>query len=342
MANARTLAAPLVKLTIFLLVTAFATYVLGVTISNKTYGGTTTYRAVFTDASGLQKGDDVRVAGVRVGTVKGISVVDQNLAQVTFDVSKDVPVPRDAEAKLRYLNLMGQRYLELDQGPSDTGALLPSDGLIPVAHTQPAVNLTDLFDGLQPLFRGLDPTQINQLSGEVISVFQGEGGSLQLLLGSLADLSNSLADRDQVIGEVIDNLGQVLTTVGQHDTQLSSLISELQGFISGLASDRGSIVSSIDGIDELTTSTASLVSRARPSLREDVPQLTRLVGNLNRSKDLGYVLQNLPPTLSGLIRATSYGSWLNFYLCSVSGTVTLPTGQALHIGNVANGNARCS
>jgi len=341
--NARTLVAPLIKLGIFLVVTIFATYVLGVTIANKTYGDTTTYRADFTDASGLQKGDDVRVAGVRVGTVKSIKVVDKNYAQVTFDVSKDVPVPASVLAKLRYLNLVGQRYLELDQGPDDAVQMLPANGLIPVAQTEPAVDLTDLFAGLQPLFRGLDPDQINELSGEVIAVFQGEGGSLQLLLSSLGDLSNSLADRDQVIGEVVDNLAEVLTTVGDHDAELSRLIGQLQQFVSGLADDRHTIVDSIDGINELTTATASLLSGARQPLRADVTNLTRLVGNLNKSSDTAYVLRNLPPTLSGLIRATSYGSWLNFYLCSVSGTITLPTGKVIHVDQMpGNGAARCS
>jgi len=342
--HARTLVAPLIKLGIFLLITIFATYVLGVTIANKTYGDTTTYRADFTDASGLQKGDDVRVAGVRVGTVRDIEVVDKNYAQVTFTVAKDVPVPASVLAKLRYLNLVGQRYLELDQGSQDDDAeMLPANGLIPVDHTEPAVDLTDLFAGLQPLFRGLDPDQINELSGEVIAVFQGEGGSLQLLLSSLADLSNSLADRDQVIGDVVDNLAEVLTTVGQHDTELSRLIAELQRFISGLSNDRQTILDSIDGINELTTATASLLSGAREPLRDDVTNLTRLVGNLNKTDDLDYVLRNLPPTLSGLIRATSYGSWLNFYLCSVSGTITLPTGKVIHVDQMpGNGAARCS
>lgn len=340
----RSLLGPSIKLAIFLLVTAFATYVLAVTIANTSYGSTTGYRADFTDASGMQVGDEVRVAGVRVGSVTKIKIVRHDIAEVSFTVVKDRPLPTSAQADIRYLDLVGQRYLDIEQGPGNGNATLKPGGLIPVSQTQPAIDLTALFDGFQPLFQGLDVGQINQLSGEIISVLQGEGGSLQLLLSSVGDLTNSLADKDQLIGDVVDNLSSVLTTVGEHSTQLSDLIVQLQSFLSGLASDRQEIGSSIDGINELATSTANLLNGVRAPVQKDITDLTGLVGNLNTgSSDLQYVIQNLPSTLSGLIHVTSYGSWLNFYLCSISGTITLPGGtQKLHLNQLpSSSQARC-
>ncbi|HEY3736679.1 MAG TPA: MCE family protein [Jatrophihabitans sp.] len=335
---------PLIKLVVFLVVTGFATYVLGVTIANTSYGGTTTYKADFTDASGVQVGDDVRVAGVRVGSVKGIKLVRRNVAEVTFSVVKERPLPSSVIARLRYRNLVGQRYLDIEQGAGNSNRTLAADMVIPVSQTQPAIDLTALFDGFQPLFQGLNAGQINQLSGEIIDVLQGEGGSLELLLSTVADLTNSLADHDQLIGDVIDNLNSVLTAVGDRDTELSDLIVQLQRFISGLAQDRQSIGNSIDGINSLTTSVAGLLGKAREPLRNDITALTGLVGNLNAgSSDLQYVIQNLAPTLGGLIKVTSYGSFLNFYLCSVSGTIKLPGDtQTLHLDQVPDSSAaRC-
>lgn len=341
----RGLLGPLIKLSIFLVVTALATYVLGATIANSSYGKATTYKADFTDASGLQVGDDVRVAGVRVGSIKGIKIVQHNMAQVSFSVINDRPLPTSVRAILRYRNLVGQRYLDIEQGPGDTNATLKKDAVIPPSQTQPAVDLTVLFAGFQPLFQGLDADQINKLSGEIITTLQGEGGSLDVLLSTLADLTNSLADKDKLIGDVVDNLTTVLTTVGDRDTELSNLIVQLQGFISGLAQDRTTIGNAINGINGLTTTTAGLLGNVRAPLKKDVTDLTGLVGNLNKGSDqIQHVVQNLAPTIGGLIRTASYGSWLNFYLCKMSGTITLPGGtQTLHLDQLPNSQqARCN
>jgi phospholipid/cholesterol/gamma-HCH transport system substrate-binding protein len=321
----RGLLAPLVKLVVFLVVTAFATYVLGATIANTTYGSTTSYRADFTDAAGLEVGDDVRIAGVRVGSVTSIKVVQHNLAQISFSVIKSRSLPTSVIARLRYRNLIGQRYIDIEQGVGDPNRILKRNGLIPASQTENALDLTTLFEGFQPLFQGLNATQINDLSNEIIQALQGEGGSLDLLFTNLADLTNTIANKESVIGDLIDNLSSVLTAVGSRDTELSNLILQLQGFVSGLAQDRQSIGDSIDGINALATSTAGLLTQVRAPLAKDITDLTALTDNLNANKStLQFVLQSLPPTLAGLIRTASYGSWFNFYLCSVGGTITLP------------------
>jgi phospholipid/cholesterol/gamma-HCH transport system substrate-binding protein len=325
--GSRGLVGPLIKLTIFLIVTAFATYVLGATIANSSYGATYTYHADFTDASGVIAGDDVRIAGVRVGSVTSVDIVHHNTARLTFTVQKSRPLPKSAQATLRYRNLVGQRYLDLAQGAGDSNATLQPGGVIPLSHTHPAVDLTVLFAGFQPLFQGLNADQINDLSGEIIAALQGEGGSLELLLSKLGDLTNSLADKDKVIGELVDNLTSVLTTVGDRDAELSNLIVQLQGFVSGLAQDRTTIGNAIGSINDLATSTAGLLTQVRGPLATDIVQLTGLVGNLNKgSADIEDFVQQLPPTVGGLIRTASYGSWFNFYLCSLNGTITLPGG----------------
>ena len=352
----RGLLAPLIKLVIFLVVTTFATYVLAITIANTGFGSTYSYKADFTDASGLTSGDDIRVAGVRVGTVSDIKTVKLTdpalcdgrdrcfVAQVTFTVQRSRALPTSVIAQLRYRNLVGQRYIDIEQGPGDPNAILKPGSLIPLPQTRPAVDLTTLFAGFGPLLQGLDADQINQLSGELISTLQGEGGSLDSLLANLGDLTNSIADKDQVIGQVVDNLASVLTAVGTRDAELSNLIVQLQGFVSGLSADRTTIGNAIGSINNLATSTAGLLRQVRAPLAKDITDLTGLVGNLNQgSSQIQYVLDNLAPTLGALIRTASYGSWFNFYLCSVSGTVTLPGGkQTLHIPLKQSPQARCN
>jgi phospholipid/cholesterol/gamma-HCH transport system substrate-binding protein len=340
----RGLLSPLIKLIIFLIITAFATYVLGATIANTSYGSTASYKAIFTNVAGLSVGDDVRIAGVRVGTVKGVKIVHHNVAQVTFTVVKDRALPKSVIAHLRYRNLVGQRYLDVEPGTGDPNAILKPGDTIPKAQTVNALDLTALFQGFQPLFRGLQGDQINNLSSEIIQTLQGEGGSLELLLTTLGDLTNSIADKDQVIGSVVDNLSSVLTVVGDRDAQLSDLITQLQGFISGLAADRTTIGNSIDSINLLTTSTASLLSQIRAPLAKDITDLTALTANLNaHGATIDAYLKQLPNTVAALVRTGSYGSWFNFYLCSIQADIKMPNGTLLPIPihNPSSNVTRC-
>lgn len=333
---------PLVKLVAFAVVTVLATYVLVTTIANRGYGDTATYRAEFTDVTGLVDGDDVRIAGVRVGSVTGIRIVRHSAAEVTFTVRKDRPLPASATAAVRYRNLVGQRYVALAQGPGDVGGRLPDGGVIPLERTTPALDLTVLFDGFQPLFQALDPAQMNRFSYEIVQVLQGEGGTIEDLLATTGSLTSTIASRDAVIGRLVTNLDAVLAVVDQRDRQLSTTIAELQRFISGLASDRRAIGESLVGINDLAAATAGLLTDARPPLRGDIDQLGRVSKNLNDSRDVvDGVLQRLPDKLAAITRTATYGSWFNFYLCSFDGRIGLPAGVA-YTPQVDYDRTRCS
>ncbi|MCW2765226.1 MAG: virulence factor Mce family protein [Nocardioides sp.] len=314
----------LVKLLIFIVVTTLATGVLVVTIGNISFSGSRDYKAEFVDATGVVKGDDVRIAGVKVGNVTDIQIVDRTRALVSFTVQDDTTVSKAMHATIRYRNLVGQRYLSLSQEVGDTGALQPG-ATIPVAQTSPALDLTVLFNGFKPLFQALSPDDINKLSYEVVQVFQGEGGTLEGLLAHTASVTNTLADRDQVIGALITNLNDVLDHIGDRDDQLTSLIKNFRTFVSGLKDDRGAILDSLDQISQLSVQTADLVSGIRTPFVEDIKQLRRLTGNINRNKgELDRALQVLPIKLNKVGRTAAYGSWFNFYLCHFQARVRLP------------------
>lgn len=338
--------APLLKMTVFTVVTALATAIVGFTIGNVTFGATNTYSATFTDATNLLEGDDVRISGVVVGKIESVEIVDRRFAEVRFSVQQGTALPASSIASIRYLNLIGQRYLAIEPGPGATAQTLPAGGSIPLERTRPALNLTVLFNGFKPLFAGLDPQQVNKLSFEIIQVLQGEGGTVESLVASTASLTDSIADKDRVIGEVITNLNRVLDTVNARDQQLSALISQLQQLVSGFAADREPIGEAIVALSELTDSTAGLVGQAREPLRQDIAALGAVAGNLNDSEQVvENTLQVLPEKLNTLNRTGSYGSWFNFYLCEANVALTLPPGVPepdQPIPAYRNAAARCS
>ena len=313
----------LVKLAVFAVVTVLLTGVLAATIANTNFGETSGYLAKFTDASGLKEGDDVRIAGVKVGQVDSIEVVEgeRNLAEVRFDVEHTYRLPETATATIKYRNLVGQRYLALGTDvPGDKA--LPDGGTIPPERTKPALNLTVLFNGFKPLFKALSPKDVNQLSAEIISVFQGEGGTITSLLQYTASLTTAIASKDQVIGQVIANLNTVLGTVNAHGPQLGDLIEQTQKLVSGLAEQRKPIGDAVSALGDLAVSTTGLLADARPALKDDVAKLGVLSQNLGDSGELlNHLLEVLPGNLQKFTRTLSYGSWFNYYLCGITGTI---------------------
>lgn len=324
----RSFVAPLLKISAFAVVTVLLTALLGATIANTNFGDASGYTARFADASGLQQGDDVRIAGVKVGQVKEVAVGEGDDAEVRFDVDGQRRLPALVTARVKYRNLIGQRYLALGTDVPDRGRLEPG-GVIPRERTSPALNLTVLFNGFQPLFRALDPKEINQLSYEIIRVFQGEGGTIRSLLSHTASLTSTLASKDRVIGQTIDNLNRVLGTVNSRTPQVKNLVSTTQELVSGLAKQRKPIGEAVAGLGELTTATSGLLEDARQPLRKDVAALRELAGGLAGSRELiDQVLTTLPGHLNKFTRVVSYGSWFNYFLCDLRGTVGI---EALNV-----------
>ncbi|MEV4544007.1 phospholipid/cholesterol/gamma-HCH transport system substrate-binding protein [Micromonospora echinaurantiaca] len=331
---------PLVKLLVFAAVTLLLTALLAQTLGAFPAGGVN-YRARFTDVTGLLPGDDVRIAGVRVGRVADIRVVDDTVAEVEFTLTEDVPLATGVRAAIRYRNLVGQRYLALTEGPGERRPLRP-DGLIPIGQTTPALDLTVLFNGFRPLFTALRPEDVNKLAYEIIQVLQGEGGTVSSLLSRTASLTNTLADRDAVIGRVVTNLNTVLTTLATRDRDLDRTITQLQEFVSGLAADRTAIGEALVNLGDLTEATSSLVGEARPPLAADIRALDELAGTLNRnSAVIDSTLGRLPQRYESLTRVASYGSWFNFYLCDFDGRVSA-AGQTLNPVTFSAPAARCA
>lgn len=318
----RGLVAPLIKITIFAVVTISLTTLLGLTIANTNLGDTHSYRAAFTDATGLNAGDDIRMSGVRIGQVDSVSVVDNKYADVSFDVEASRRLPASVTATIKYRNLIGQRYVSLAIGSGSSNAVLEPGDTIPLERTAPALNLTVLFNGFKPLFQALNPTDVNKLAGELIQVLQGEGGTIDSVLAHTASLTSAIAGKDKVIGQVIDNLNTVLDTVNGRATEVSGLIDQLQQLSTGLAAQRQPIGDAISALGQLADSTAGLLKAGRPALKDDIAALGQLSANLADHGDtVDKFLANLPGKVEAINRVSSYGGWFNYFLCSASGRV---------------------
>jgi phospholipid/cholesterol/gamma-HCH transport system substrate-binding protein len=315
---------PLVKVLVFVLTMGFLISMIGVIFGRVRLEPSNSYSAVFSDASGLVSGSDVRGNGVAIGTVKSVELRGTHAVTVHFTADKSVKLDSATSARIRYANLTGDRYLDLTPGAGQA-APLPNGGTIPLARTQPALDLDQFFQGFDPLMQALDPDEVNQLATNIIAVTQGQAGSVQTMLANVGSFTGRLADRDQVIGDTITNLSSALTVVDGHRKDFDQLIVGLADLTHGLAKDRHVIGSSLAQINNAAADTADLLARIRPGVKANIDQMGVLARHLNaNSADIKQVLDVYPTFVSKLSRLGAYGSFFNFFLCGVRVKIDLP------------------
>ena len=187
--------------------------------------------------------------------------------KVDFNVDRSLPMFDGTTATIRYLNLIGDRYLDLKRGESDTR--LPAGGTIPIEHTQPALDLDALIGGFRPVFRALDPDKVNNIAQSIVTIFQGQGGTINDILDQTASLTSTLAERDQAIGEVITNLNTVLDTTVKHQKQFDETVQNLEVLITGLKNRADPIADATVQISDAAGSLADLLVRQPAALEAD-------------------------------------------------------------------------
>lgn len=331
-----------IKLIVFVVVMAVVLACLVVVFGQIRFESTTSFRAVFASASGLRSGDFVRVAGVEVGKVGDVTIVDNDRAAVDIDVGAGYVVTSSTTATVRYQNLVGDRYLELADGPGDA---VPMDegATIELERTSPALDLDQLIGSFEPLFQAVDPSKVNDLSAELLATLQGQGGSIASLLAHTATLTTSLADRDEVIGRVITNLDTTLTTLADQKDVVSTALDRAQKLASGLAADSAAWGTAMSDIDSSSATVAELLTVARPPLRSTLDELGRTAAQLDSEKEtIGSVVSRLPDTYAALSRLGAYGNFFNYYLCGIKLKIDTPDGRGLTTPLIGQETGRCA
>jgi len=333
---------PVIRFGAFLVAMLLLTAFLFMVFGQYRTGSTTGYSAVFSNVSQLKPGDTVRVAGVKVGAVDRVSLRDDKKVRVAFNADRKVVLTTGTRVAVRYLNLVGDRYLELTDGPGAT-TILPAGSQIPVERTAPALNLDLLLGGLKPVLRGLNPQDVNALSTSLIEILQGQGDPAESLFAQTSSLTNTLADHSEVVGQLIDNLRNLLRTLSADGNDFSATVDRLERVISEFSVDRDPIATAITSLDNGTASLASLLTAARPPLAGTVDQLNRLAPNLDLKKDrVDAMLGKLPEDYRKLARVGSYGSFFNYYVCSLAFRATDLQGRTVVFPLIHQEGGRCA
>lgn len=346
--RARAFRATLIKLGAFTVVMILVFVALVVVFSRYRSGASNEFSAVFTSASAMKSGSKVKIAGVEVGAVGDVELNRDNEAVITFSVDEQYPLPKSVRALIRYENLTGDRYLELQQGTGDTSTFLGDGAQIPVTQTEPALDLDKLVGGFKPLFRTLNADDVNALTSSLIAVFQGQGGALNTLLSNTASFTDALADRDQLIGDVIDNLNSTLATLDGDRAGLDTSVDLLQQLVTGLAEQKGTIGNALTQTSRVTNGLSDLLSTTRPTLQSMVANTGRVSEELLAAEPfIRNLISRLPEDYKVLSNLGSYGAWLQIYFCRLRILLPAPGGQTILytsnnvMGDTTRAGGRC-
>ncbi|MUL46313.1 virulence factor Mce family protein [Mycobacterium sp. CBMA293] len=330
------------RLTTFLIVCIVGTFALLTVFAQFRFGQGRTYNADFTNVSGLKNGDMVRIAGVEVGKVKDIVVRRDASVAVAFSTDDTVVLTQGTRAAIRYDNLFGGRYLALEQGAGAVNRLQPG-GTIPVTNTQPALDLDALIGGFRPLFRALNPDQVNQLSGQLIQVLQGQGPTIGSFLDQATAVTNTLADRDKLIGQVVDNLNVILGSIGNQSDRFDKAVDSLSQLANGLATRKTDISNAIGYTNAAAGALTDLLARSRQPLQKVVHETDRVSAIAVADHDyLDNLLNTLPDKYRALARQGMYGDFFSFYLCEIVLKVNGKGGQPVYVKLAGQDTGRCT
>lgn len=336
------MSAIIVRVVAFTAVCALFTFTLIAVFGQFRFEDRTDYQAVFTNISGLKSGNFVRIAGVEVGKVGDLNLQRDGNVTIGFSVDKGVRLTEGTKAVVRYENLIGDRYLALEEGPGPVRRL-PPGATIPLARTSPALDIDALIGGFRPLFRALDPDQLNVLSGQLLRVFQGQGGTLASVLAQTSMLTSTLAGRSELITELITNLNTVLHTFATRDREFSDGLDKLSQFVNGLVERKDDISTGLAYINAAAGSVTNLLVQSRPPIKDVVHETDRMSGQVLADRDyFDNLLKQLPDIYQVLARQGLNGDYFGFYFCEVLLKVNGKGGNPIFIKLIGQPSGRCT
>ena len=306
-----------VKLGLFTVVTAIVTVWLASIIGNfSPFTSSYEIEAEFSDATGLLVGDVVKAAGVDVGRVSDIRL-DDGLAIVTIELDEGTEIPADVTAHIRFRNLIGQRMITFVQ-EGETSELLEAGDKILVADTDPAFDLTVLFNGLRPLIRSTSPRDINIVSTAVTRALEGRTRDVAAFLDHVAVISNTLASKDQQLDSLLKNVNVVAEDLAGRDAQLRATLADINDFFGDLEETRHELDEALVTLDDAAVRLRRLVKNNDENIRVELRDLATIVDAVDdKREDLRAAVRALPEMLVAVERVNSYGEWGMLHVVNV-------------------------
>jgi phospholipid/cholesterol/gamma-HCH transport system substrate-binding protein len=269
------------------------------------------YQALFTEAGGLKPGNEVRVAGVRVGEVTDVRL-DGDHVVVSFQ-AKGVDLHDATTAAIKVKTMLGQKFVAVD--PLGTGSL---DGAIPLDRTTTPYDVNAAVSDMSTTFGEIDTKQLEESFDALSTAFKNTPESVQQMVGGLTDLSRTISSRDSELDQLLEATDGVTGTLASRNTELASLINDGSDLLGELQSRRDAVHAMFVGTANLGEQLRALVKDNDKTLAPALDKLDRVTAILNdNQKNIDQALAKLGPYYKVLGAATGNGRWVDAYLCGL-------------------------
>lgn len=270
--------------------------------------------ASFDDVAGLYPSDDVRLAGIPIGRVSEIEVVD-GTAEVRFVVDEDVEVPSDSTVAVRWRNLIGQRFLSIEPG-SAPNVLDEGDT---VAESDDVVDLGRVVNQLSPLAQAVGPEQVNRILTALVTAFEGNEGNYDALLADLGSLSDVLADREALLGQMLTDYDTIAAAIASRDDQIAAMATNLASITGTLNATGDLIATALTEFAGIADGTEALLARSEEDLGAVLEHVAALTGTVVGDLDLvEQAIQTLPEMMDAVLPTINRGPYLRVNLLCIS------------------------
>ncbi|MGP4015281.1 MCE family protein [Saccharopolyspora sp. 5N708] len=285
--------------------------------------GGTTYTAQFTEAAGLRADNEVRIAGVKVGTVSDVELEGGHVL-VSFRVG-DAWLGDHTTAAIRIKTLLGQKYLALD--PQGSKELSPSEP-IPLQRTMSPYDVIQAFSDLSSTVDQVDTGQLAQSFRTLSDTFADTPGEVSGALDGLSRLSETISSRDEQLEQLLNNTAQVSQTVADRNADFEKLLSDGNLLLQEIRARRDSISGLLDGTRELSTQLSGLVDDNAKDIGPTLQQLDQVTKMLQRNQDnLNRSLEMFAPFTRLFSNVLGNGRWFDTYICGLLPPAVGPVNQ---------------
>lgn len=270
-----------------------------------------TYTANFAEAGGIRAGNEVRVAGVKVGEVTDVGL-DGKEVEVEFRI-KGVDLGSETTAAIKVKTMLGQKYLAID--PLGPGEL---DGEIPVARTAVPYDVNAAFSELSSTVDEINTEQLEKSFRVLATTFKDTPQSVRSIVTGLTDLSRTLSSRDTELAGLLSSASDVSGTLAERNTEFAKIITDGSDLLGELQTRREAVHKMLTGTATLGTELRGLVKDNEETLAPALAKLDRVSEILsNNQANLDAAMAKLGPYYRVLASATGNGRWVDSYICGL-------------------------
>lgn len=274
-------------------------------------GGGDTYNAAFREAAGLKPGEEVRIAGVKVGAVRDVDLEGDHV-RVGFRINTDAEFGGQSRAEIKIKTILGQHYLAIV--PHGRGQQSP-DSEIPLSRTTPPFDVVPAFSKLTRQTEKVDTKQLARAFDTMSATFNNSPPEVRASLRGLSRLSRTVASRDDDLRELVRHTSRVSGVLADHTREFTKLIDDGGKLLGEIRKRRAVIHNLLVNTVIFAKQVNGLIKDNRAQLKPALDHLNSVAKVLNKNQgNLDSALKLLGPFIRQLTDATSNGRWLDGYV----------------------------